>query len=101
MLVETTISGTARRGFRPKGQPLLDPIRVAGKTGSLSGPDPKGRYEWFIGVAPAQAPRIAVATLVVQQGKWWLSSSQLAAEVLREVFCAGGVCTADAVLAGR
>lgn len=101
LLVETTISGTARRGFRPKGRPLLDPIRVAGKTGSLSGPDPKGRYEWFIGVAPAQAPRVAVATLVVQRERHWLSSSQLAAEVLREVFCSGGVCTADPVVARR
>lgn len=101
LLVETTVSGTARRGFHHNGRLLLDPIGVAGKTGSLSGPDPKGRYEWFIGVAPARAPRIAVATLVVQQDKHWMRSSQLAAEVLREVFCSGGVCTADAVVAGR
>jgi peptidoglycan glycosyltransferase len=100
MLVETTISGTARRAFRgPKGQPLLAPIRVAGKTGSLSGPDPKGHYEWFIGVAPAHAPRVAVATLVVHRDKRWTSASQVSAKVLRSVFCAGGVCNADTTLA--
>jgi peptidoglycan glycosyltransferase len=101
MLVETTITGTARGGFQPKGRPLLDPIRVAGKTGSLSGPDPKGRYEWFIGVAPANAPRVAVATLVVHGDKRWASASQVSAEVLREVFCSGGACTADATMAAR
>jgi cell division protein FtsI/penicillin-binding protein 2 len=94
MLVETTISGTARRAFRgPQGRPLLEPIRVAGKTGSLSGPDPKGHYEWFIGVAPAQAPRVAVATLLVHRDRKWTSASQVSAEVLRSLFCSGGACT--------
>ncbi len=100
MLVETTLTGTARRAFRdPKGRPLLASIRVAGKTGSLSGPDPKGRYEWFIGVAPADAPRIAVATVVVHQDKRWHSASDIAAGVLRAVFCSDGACTADTTLA--
>ena len=68
MLVETTRSGTARRAFRKRnGQPLLGGVSVAGKTGSLSGKDPDGRYEWFIGVAPADAPRVAVAAVVVQR----------------------------------
>jgi hypothetical protein len=41
MLVETTRSGTARRAFRKRnGQPLLGSVRVAGKTGSLSGKNP-------------------------------------------------------------
>jgi cell division protein FtsI/penicillin-binding protein 2 len=102
MLVETTLSGTARRAFRGrKGQPLLGPIRVAGKTGSLSGPDPAGRYEWFIGVAPAEAPQVAVAALVVNRGKWWKSASQVAAEVLQSLFCAEGPCRRDATLAGQ
>lgn len=100
LLVETTLSGTARRAFRdPKGRPLLASIRVAGKTGSLSGPDPKGRYEWFIGVAPADAPSIAVATVVVHQDKRWHGASDIAAGVLRAVFCSDGACTADTTLA--
>ena len=100
MLVETTLSGTARRAFRdPKGRPLLASIRVAGKTGSLSGPDPKGRYEWFIGVAPADAPRIAVATVVVHQDKRWHGASDVAAGVLRAVFCSDGACAPDTTFA--
>jgi hypothetical protein len=93
MLVETTTRGTARRAFRQRnGRPLLGPIRVAGKTGSLSGTDPDGRYEWFVGVAPADEPRIAIAVLVVQGRVWWRNASQLASEVLRRVFCARGRC---------
>jgi len=93
MLVDTTTRGTARSAFRKRnGQPLLGPVQVAGKTGSLSGKNPTGRYEWFIGVAPAEEPRIAVATLLVQSDLWWRNSSQIAAEVLRRVFCTGKTC---------
>jgi hypothetical protein len=96
MLVDTTTRGTARRAFRARGgRPLLGPVQVAGKTGSLSGTDPKGRYEWFIGVAPAEAPRIAVAVVVVQSARWWRNASQVASEVLRGVFCDRGLCRAE------
>jgi membrane peptidoglycan carboxypeptidase len=98
MLVDTTTRGTARSAFRRRnGRPLLGEVRVAGKTGSLSGRDPKGRYEWFVGVAPAEEPRIAVSVLLVQGHLWWRNASQIAAEVLRQVFCPDrGVCGVDA-----
>lgn len=97
MMVETTQAGTARRAFRARsGHTLLDPVRVAGKTGSLSGTNPSGRYEWFIGAAPAEAPSVAVAVVVVQGNVWLRSASQIAAEVLRELFCPRGVCETEA-----
>ena len=93
MLIDTTRKGTARRAFRKRnGQPLLGPVEVAGKTGSLSGTNPQGRYEWFVGIAPAEKPEIAVAVLVVQSDRWWRSASQIAAEVLQSVFCEGRKC---------
>ncbi len=98
MMVETTRRGTARRAFRTRrGRPLLQGIDVAGKTGSLSGDDPKGRYEWFLGVAPADAPRIAVATVAVQGDLYWISASQLAAEVFKVLLCPKGVCREEAL----
>jgi len=98
MLVETTRSGTARRAFRKRnGRPLLGEVQVAGKTGSLSGKNPGGRYEWFIGAAPAAEPRIAVAVLLVQGELWWRNASQIAAEVLRVVFCTDGPCSDQGV----
>jgi cell division protein FtsI/penicillin-binding protein 2 len=67
-------------------------MMVAGKTGSLSGTNPKGRYEWFIGVAPADSPRVAIATVVVQSPVWWSSASQISARVLQHLFCNRGRC---------
>jgi cell division protein FtsI/penicillin-binding protein 2 len=96
MMVETTVRGTARRAFKRRdGRGLLDPISVAGKTGSLNGKDPDGHYEWFIGVAPAERPVVAVASLVVNRGKWRRSASQVAADVLRAYFCDAGACRPD------
>jgi len=96
MLTDTTRQGTARRAFRKRnGQPLLGPVEVAGKTGSLSGKHPEGRYEWFVGAAPAKRPEIAVAVLVVQGDRWWRSASQIAASVLQTVFCEGRKCSPE------
>ncbi len=95
-LTDTTLKGTARSAFRKRnGKPLLGPVKVAGKTGSLSGTDPEGRYEWFVGVAPAEHPEIAVAVLLVQGDRWWRSASQIAAEVLQGVFCEGRKCSPE------
>ncbi len=96
MMVQTTMRGTARRAFHARdGSLLLDPIPVAGKTGSLNGLNPDGHYHWFIGLAPAENPTIAIATLVVDRGKRGRSASQLAAEVLQSVFCQHGACSAE------
>jgi len=88
MMVRTTTRGTARSAFRDRrGRPRLGDVQVAGKTGNLSGSDPKGRYEWFIGAAPADAPTVAIAVVQVHGHLWWKKSSEIAAEVLAEVFC--------------
>jgi hypothetical protein len=93
MLAETTARGTARSAFRDRrGRPRLGSVRVAGKTGSLSGTNPRGRYEWFAGAAPVEHPSVAVAVVVVQSHTWWRSASQIAADVLAEIFCAGRTC---------
>jgi hypothetical protein len=96
MLVRTTTRGTARSAFRGRrGRPKLGEISVAGKTGNLTGSNPYGRYEWFIGVAPAEEPSIAVAVVQVQSNLWWAKSSQLAADVLVETFCEQGRCAPE------
>jgi hypothetical protein len=94
MLVSTTQSGTAKSAFRDRrGRPLLPGIDVAGKTGNLTADDPYGRYEWFLGVAPAESPTIGVVVLQVQSNLWWMRSSELGAKVLREIFCERNRCT--------
>lgn len=96
MLVRTTTRGTARSAFRDRrGRQRLGDVRVAGKTGNLSGDEPPGRYEWFVGVAPAEAPRVAVAVLQLQSDLWWVRSSQIAADVLSAIFCERRECRAE------
>ncbi len=73
-------------------------MKVAGKTGSVTGHNPEGSYEWFIGAAPADNPSVAIAVLLVQDEATQRSASEVAAEVLRHVFCAEGPCRADAPL---
>lgn len=93
MMIETTTRGTAKSAFRTRrGRRLLGAVDVAGKTGNVTGNDPYGRYEWFLGLAPAASPTIAVVVLQVQNNLWWSRSSELAAEVLRTVFCDAAGC---------
>jgi membrane peptidoglycan carboxypeptidase len=95
MLIATTTAGTAKSAFRTRrGRPLIPGIEVAGKTGNLTGGDPYGRYEWFLGLAPAEEPTIAVVVLQVQSNLWWSRSSEVAAKVLRTVFCEAKRCQA-------
>ena len=96
MLVATTTAGTAKRAFHTRrGRPLIPGVDVAGKTGNLTGGDPFGRYEWFLGLAPAEEPTIAVVVLQVQGNLWWSRSSELAAKVLHTVFCEAKRCQAE------
>ncbi|MFO0691419.1 MAG: penicillin-binding transpeptidase domain-containing protein [Myxococcota bacterium] len=99
LMVATTKRGTARRAFRTRrGVPVLGSIDVAGKTGNLNGSNPPGRYEWFFGVAPAKDPKIGVVVLQVHGHLWWARSSELAANILREVFCERSSCRPELAL---
>jgi peptidoglycan glycosyltransferase len=65
MMRNTTTIGTSRREFMRGSTPTLGPIDVAGKTGTLSGDNPQGLNNWFIGAAPITNPQIAVAVITV------------------------------------
>jgi cell division protein FtsI/penicillin-binding protein 2 len=65
MMRNTTTIGTSRREFMRGSTPTLGPIDVAGKTGTLSGDNPQGLNNWFIGAAPISNPQIAVAVITV------------------------------------
>ena len=96
MMVATTTRGTAKSAFRTRrGRYVLGDVKVAGKTGNLTGQDPYGRYEWFVGLAPADDPRIGVVVLQLQSNLWWKKSSELAANILKEVFCDRNGCRAQ------
>jgi penicillin-binding protein A len=84
MMVETTEQGTAWSAFHDKkGRPLLD-VDVAGKTGSLSRSDPYLHYSWFVGYAPADAPRVVVATVLGNTPTWRVKAHTAARMLLEQ-----------------
>jgi cell division protein FtsI/penicillin-binding protein 2 len=84
MMERTTTHGTGRRTFfDDHGNAFLPGIAVAGKTGTLSSSEPYRGYTWWVGFAPADAPTIAVAALVVNTPRWRIKAVYAARETLR------------------
>jgi cell division protein FtsI/penicillin-binding protein 2 len=91
MMRLTVSRGTARRAFHDdRGRPFLPGIAVAGKTGTLSEERPYRGYTWWVGFAPADHPRIAIATLVVNTPEWRIKASHAAVEALRHYLVTEG-----------
>jgi membrane peptidoglycan carboxypeptidase len=87
MMVKTVEMGTSHRAFGPPGRtPLLQDMDVAGKTGSLSGWTPSVHFEWFAGVAPVGSPKLALAALVVNDGRWKIKGSYVGKEAFNSYF---------------
>jgi cell division protein FtsI/penicillin-binding protein 2 len=88
MMRRTVAEGTARKAFHKGGRSVLSDIAVAGKTGSLSDhpPLPFKDYSWFVGFAPAENPRVAVAAVVVNGHQWQVKASTLARQTFQSYF---------------
>jgi cell division protein FtsI/penicillin-binding protein 2 len=83
----TVARGTARRAFHDsRGAPLLPGIDIAGKTGTLTGKKPYRAYSWFVAIAPADDPELAMAVLVVNKPEWRIKSAAMAELLLAEYF---------------
>ena len=59
---------------------------MGGKTGSLTGSNPQGRYDWFAGFAERGDRRIAYAALCINKEKWYVKSARLSRELLEYYF---------------
>ncbi|MCA9516393.1 MAG: penicillin-binding protein [Myxococcales bacterium] len=88
MMVATTETGTAHKFFYKGGKPRIPGVAVAGKTGSLSQNDTgvARHYSWFVAAAPADAPEIVVASLVVNGEQWTVKGAVPARELLDDYF---------------
>jgi cell division protein FtsI/penicillin-binding protein 2 len=90
MLLTTVTSGTSRKAFHSsEGRRLTSGMKIAAKTGSIDGNNPKGHYSWFAAYAPADQPRIALVALVINGDKWKIKASQLGEQALAEFFRQG------------
>jgi cell division protein FtsI/penicillin-binding protein 2 len=86
-LMQVTVhQGTASRSFRGFFKRELASLAVGGKTGSLTGEDPPGRDDWFVGFADDGHRRIALAALTVHKKFWKVKSSYLARRALETLY---------------
>ncbi|GAC1570174.1 MAG: hypothetical protein NVS3B20_01650 [Polyangiales bacterium] len=91
MMVETVSQGTSYKAFHDaKGKAFLPGIEVAGKTGTLNQSSPVKLFTWFVGFAPVQSPKVAIAALVVNDPVWKVKANVLAREVLQFYFAEQG-----------
>ena len=81
MMGYTVQKGTARKAFRSaRRDPSMRLVAVGGKTGSLTGENPRGKVSWFVGMAPIDHPEIVVSTVVVNHisKRWLVKASHVA-----------------------
>tara|TARA_B110001454_G_C12723312_1_gene436581 strand:- start:111 stop:1421 length:1311 start_codon:yes stop_codon:yes gene_type:complete len=88
MMEQTVIGGTSRKSFR---QLVRDrrfrEIEMGGKTGHLTGDNPKGRVDWFVGYATDEQNRkLAVAAITISKKFWTVKSSYIGQYMFRSYF---------------
>ncbi len=87
-LMEATIEfGTARKSFHQiLHRNQMDQLDIGGKTGSLDGQDPPGRYDWFLGYAKEKNAEegIAICIMLVHHEYKAVKANQLAALLIRD-----------------
>ena len=80
MMEQTVTSGTAHRIFNERGMRVPGAV---GKTGSLADKRPFRDYTWFVGFAPKDSPKIAVAAVIVNDPHWRIRATWLGREAMR------------------
>lgn len=87
MMEGTVTAGTSRRSFRDLVRDKrFREIEMGGKTGHLTGDNPKGRVDWFVGYAFNEDRKIAVAAITVNKKFWTVKSAHLGQSMFRTYF---------------
>ena len=87
LMAATITQGTSRKSFRSIIQGArLAGLELGGKTGSLTGTEPRGKYDWFVGYGRSGERKIAIAVMTIHERVWRIRSSQVAADFFRHYF---------------
>ena len=86
-MLRSVTQGTAHKHMstRNMARKNFEALRLGGKTGSLDGTDPAGRYDWFMGFAEAKnEPGKSIVVIVMQMHKEFRSqpATQVAATII-------------------
>jgi cell division protein FtsI/penicillin-binding protein 2 len=87
LMGQTVAKGTSRRTFSSllRNKKFRE-ITMGGKTGHLTGDNPKGRVDWFVGYAFDDNRKIAVAAITVNKQYWTVKSSYIGQSLFRKFF---------------
>lgn len=77
MMIDVVTVGTGRAAAQPG-------VDVAGKTGTAEGSG--GPHSWFMAIAPAHAPTIAIVVMIQGEGTGGTTAAPIAARMLRTWF---------------
>jgi peptidoglycan glycosyltransferase len=77
MMVSVVKDGTGKAA-------AIKGVEVAGKTGSAENPHGQP-HAWFIGFAPADSPRVAVAVIIENGGAGGKQAAPVAREIMKSV----------------
>ena len=86
LMQETVASGSARDSFKKFFRGDMADVEVGGKTGSLTGENPPGRYDWFIGYAQKDRRKIAFAAMCINEEFWYVKSAYVARKAIQHFF---------------
>lgn len=87
LMEETVRTGTGRKAFRQfLKSKQYGGIEVGGKSGTLTGKDPFGKCDWFVGYATYAGENIAFAALTVHKEYWTVKSAYLARRFIEMYF---------------
>lgn len=89
LMRETVTHGTSKKSFRGFFQGRFAQADVGGKTGSLTGLNPRGKYDWFVGYAEFEGKQIAFASLSIHETYWRIKSAYLARKAIETYFSRG------------
>lgn len=85
LFMGTVTQGTARSSFR-RSQYLLNKLEIGGKTGSITGGEPRGKRDWFVSYAKSLEDKtdkgISICVMIVNQKKWYIKSPLLAKNIM-------------------
>ena len=87
MMIATVTKGVAHADFyNSAGRYMLPGVIVGGKTGTISGNNPQGLYQWFAGFGEMKGKKIALSALVVENPVWKIEGGGVAEKALLGYF---------------
>ncbi len=86
LMQQTVINGSAHASFKNFARGTMEAVNVGGKTGSLTGETPTGRYDWFVGYAEKNGRKLAFAAMCINRKVWYVKSATVARKAVEHFF---------------